>query len=135
GSSPSGPLDETALRRGVRLLEQRLPPVEQRLELVAGRTVGRKQLDVTPVLCQTALQGGHRLLLLGDSRLDLLELARPLRRWLCRTSPVWVFHTPCTPGGFRSQTPDGTVTNHARFSRSHVVGPAAVVAADSAVLD
>ena len=49
-----------AYRSGLRLLEQRLPAVEQRLQLVARRTVGGEQLHVAPVVGELAARGRRR---------------------------------------------------------------------------
>src|SRR5205823_7810183 len=62
---------------GLGLLEQRLPPLEQRLQLVAGSSMGREQVDVAPVVREPALEIGDRLLLARDLRLDPLQLAGP----------------------------------------------------------
>ena len=64
---------------GLRLLEQRLPAVEQRLELVARRPVRGEELHVAPVVGELPLELGDRLLLRCDRGLDLLELARAFR--------------------------------------------------------
>src|SRR5436190_18670772 len=69
---------------GLGALEQRLPPLEQRLQLLARAAVLREHVDVTPVGGESALQVGHSIFTGGDFGLQPLELRRPLRlrpRW------------------------------------------------------
>src|SRR5581483_2628218 len=79
-------LTARAYRSRLRLLalEERLPAVEQRLELVACGPVGGEELHVAPVVGELPLEVGDGLLLPGDARLHLLELARLL--W---ARPLW----------------------------------------------
>src|SRR5438132_683862 len=63
----------------LRSLERALPPLEQRLELVAGPAVGGQRLDVAPVLGEPALQLGDGRFPLCDLVLDPVELGRPRR--------------------------------------------------------
>ena len=67
GSRASRSSGRPYLRR-LGLLEQRLPPLEQPLELVARGRVRSQQLDVPPVLGELALELGDGLLLRGDLR-------------------------------------------------------------------
>ena len=71
GSRASRSSGRPYLRR-LSLLEQRLPPLEQPLELVARGRVCSEQLDVSPVLGEPALERGDGLLLRGDLPLDVL---------------------------------------------------------------
>src|SRR5581483_6748009 len=63
----------------LRLLEQRLPPSEQLLQLRARRGVRGEELGVAPVVRELLLQLGDRFLRGGDLCLDPFQGARPLR--------------------------------------------------------
>src|SRR5205823_5836364 len=65
---------------GLSLLEELLPALEERLELVAGAAVGGDGVHVRPVVRQPLLEVRDHLLLRLDLRLEPLELARPPRR-------------------------------------------------------
>src|SRR5690242_3261600 len=54
----------------LRLLEQRLPLLEQGLQAVAGSLVRGERLDVGPVLGELRLELGDLALARGDLRLD-----------------------------------------------------------------
>src|SRR6266511_3910155 len=102
-------------------LEQLLPPREQRLQLLARTAVCLQRLDVGPVVRELALELGERLLAHGDLRLELLELARPLR-----LSPRFRRRLRLAGFGFRLR-----LRRRARslVAPPDVVRPAAVVAA------
>src|SRR6266550_435463 len=82
---PSHPCDEhhsARLSLALRLLEEVLPAREEPLERIPRLLVRRQRLDVRPVRGEPALEVGNLGLAGGDLCLDLLELARALRRRL-----------------------------------------------------
>src|SRR5262249_46752550 len=78
-------LTERAYRSGIRLLEEGLPALEERLQLVPRLSVGRDQLHVAPpVVGELALELGDGRLPFLDGALHPLELGRPFRLRLFR---------------------------------------------------
>src|SRR6266545_1901613 len=106
-------------------LEQLLPPREQRLQLLARTALCLQRLDVGPVVRELALELGERLLAHGDLRLELLELARPLR-----LSPRFRRRLRLAGFGLRLRRRARSLV-----ASPDVVRPAAVVATDGSILE
>ena len=113
------------LRRGLRLLEQRLPALEQRLELVAARPVRGEEVDVAPVLGELRSRSAT-----SPPASDLRP--RPARA-PSAASAAWPsgrgFST--LPARAFSASDSGTEFGARLLARRDVVGPAAVVARGS----
>ena len=92
------------LRSGLRLLEQRLPALEQRSQRVAAALVRGERLDVRPVLGELRLELRHLGLAGGDLRLEPLELARRAsRRLAARFGAFALLRLPARRGAARAR--------------------------------
>src|SRR6478672_11693510 len=108
----------------MRPVEEALPALEQRLELVAGAAVSREHLDVVPVFGEALLELRDGRLVFRDLRLDPLELRRSLRlgRRLARLCRLALDR--CRRG-----------RSVALLALTDVLRPAAVIRVEPAVLD
>src|SRR5439155_27103155 len=115
----------TAASLGLGSLEQRLPPLEQRLQLVARTAVGGERLDVAPVLGEPPLELRNVAFASRDLRLEALQFRRALcrrpRRSLRRLLSLLRFRRFCKSAPL--------------VANADVVGPAAAVGDERSFMD